>query len=395
MILGIASEGFFFVRLGLGLEDELARSLFVLLGCVGALLLSQRWVKCCALIMAGGFIVLVCLMARSKHHLPWNEDVCNVAEPHIRFLQDQLGKSSAGGRVLCSEECARANSLNYFSIADLAGNQPVQVSTTAAYILKCLPRKDNEIHYYTPNQWWGLKPTKYHLWWTDYIAKRRFVNLLSVKYLVDSPDGYLSKGAIPGIRLVYGDSRCRIYEDQDCSPRAYACQSAVVVRDHEQALRLLEAGDGDFKSRPIIEDPQQEAPPWLTIEKVYPITGLTISELSLNKVAIAIKADRPGLVVLNDAYYPGWRAYVDGVEQPIFRVNSISRGVIVAAEAKMVEFVFRPRLLVVLATVSGASFLLCAIFIFWPGIERGIGGLARRLTLRKEVSSMPESASVT
>ena len=41
--------------------------------------------------------------------------------------------------------------------------------------------------------------------------------------------------------------------------------------------------------------------------------------------------ERPGLVILADAYYPGWTLTVDGQLAPIYRTNRLMRGAAVKA----------------------------------------------------------------
>ena len=47
---------------------------------------------------------------------------------------------------------------------------------------------------------------------------------------------------------------------------------------------------------------------------------------------------RPGLLVLNDAWMPGWEATVDGHRVPIRRANYLVRGVLLPAGAHRVVF---------------------------------------------------------
>ena len=46
--------------------------------------------------------------------------------------------------------------------------------------------------------------------------------------------------------------------------------------------------------------------------------------------------------MLNDANYPGWRAYLNGNAVPILKANFLFRGVIVPAGSNVVEFSYEP-----------------------------------------------------
>ena len=49
----------------------------------------------------------------------------------------------------------------------------------------------------------------------------------------------------------------------------------------------------------------------------------------------------PGLVVAGDSYYPGWRAWVDGVRRPVQELDAV-RAVRAGAGRHIIEFRYRP-----------------------------------------------------
>jgi hypothetical protein len=64
---------------------------------------------------------------------------------------------------------------------------------------------------------------------------------------------------------------------------------------------------------------------------------------SSDRVRLVVEAERPGFVVLADAYDPGWRASIDGRDAPLRRANVAFRAVAVPAGRHVVEMVYRPR----------------------------------------------------
>ena len=69
------------------------------------------------------------------------------------------------------------------------------------------------------------------------------------------------------------------------------------------------------------------------------------------------------MLVLSDAYYPGWTATVDGQPAPIYRVDGALRGVIIPAGFHDVRFQFRPTTLTPSLILLGISLLLAAFLI--------------------------------
>lgn len=71
-----------------------------------------------------------------------------------------------------------------------------------------------------------------------------------------------------------------------------------------------------------------------------PGTATLVAE-GTDRVDVEIDALRPALLVLNDQAAPGWRAEVDGREQPILTANYLVRGVWVDAGRHQVKFQYR------------------------------------------------------
>ena len=71
-------------------------------------------------------------------------------------------------------------------------------------------------------------------------------------------------------------------------------------------------------------------------------SDVNIAAYHNNRVVLEVNTDRPGVVTLNDLYYPGWEIKVDGVRKPMLRINLLFRGVEVSTGHHVVEFDFRP-----------------------------------------------------
>jgi len=65
--------------------------------------------------------------------------------------------------------------------------------------------------------------------------------------------------------------------------------------------------------------------------------------LSADDVAFTIDAPSRGVVVINEALYPGWRAEVDGAEVAIERANGWVRAIVIEPGSHRVDLSFEPR----------------------------------------------------
>jgi uncharacterized membrane protein YfhO len=78
--------------------------------------------------------------------------------------------------------------------------------------------------------------------------------------------------------------------------------------------------------------------------------------------------DAPGCVVLADLWYPGWKAYLDGHEQPVLRVNHALRGVTAPAGEHELIYRFEPRSLYIgllLAAIAAGMLLSWSVVVAW------------------------------
>ncbi len=60
------------------------------------------------------------------------------------------------------------------------------------------------------------------------------------------------------------------------------------------------------------------------------------------KITVKAKLDKPGILVLNETFFPGWRVFSAGQELPIMRTNGIFRGIYLTPGEHEVTFVYEP-----------------------------------------------------
>jgi hypothetical protein len=73
-----------------------------------------------------------------------------------------------------------------------------------------------------------------------------------------------------------------------------------------------------------------------------PVEEQTITSYRPEEVEIAVDAKKAGLLVLNDTFYPGWLAFVDGREVKIHHANYLFRSILVEPGKHVVIFKYQP-----------------------------------------------------
>ena len=198
-----------------------------------------------------------------------------------------------------------------------------------------------------------------------------FFDVLNVRYVITHEFTATGDFAppLPGYDLLAADEGVSLYENTNAMPRAFFAIETIEVPNHSEALRVLSGSDFDPHSTVVIE--QASGPPALqktgsapmsnSTDRYAPLNSeirllpspaiATVTENKRNRVAIQTENGADGLLVLSDNYYPGWRAYIDGVPTEVIRANCTMRAVNVPAGSHLVSFVFMP------ATFIGSTYV--------------------------------------
>jgi hypothetical protein len=112
----------------------------------------------------------------------------------------------------------------------------------------------------------------------------------------------------------------------------------------------------------VVPDPPAAAGGSISLGDIDGPQPAEITVYAPNRIVVEANLDAPGLLVLGEVWYPGWRA-LDGAgpsgdELPIHRVEDTLRGVYLAAGAHRVEFRYRPWTVWAGVATSGATTLL-------------------------------------
>ena len=186
----------------------------------------------------------------------------------------------------------------------------------------------------------------------------RLARLFSVRYLVVDrvrrpglrfpPDRVVARSPLLALSLL---------ETPAPLPRAYLARPRCVASP-DQAMRAVATGTFELGSEAIVEcrHPLAAAPPG-------PLGRARLVSQLPERVEVSVDASAPAVLVLNDAWYPGWRATVDGHPAPILPANALVRAVPVPAGVHDVVFRFRTRGLVLGASLTGASLGLWAVLV--------------------------------
>jgi hypothetical protein len=159
--------------------------------------------------------------------------------------------------------------------------------------------------------------------------------------------------------------------------RTLAFMNDPIWRDNDRTVL-------DLRQVALIEtDDPQALQGFLSPTPVAPSESVEVVRYEPQRVELRVKLDRPGLVILADTYYPGWRLTIDGRPAPVLRANRLMRGAAVVAGEHSLVYTYSPISFWVGAIISAAGLILL-LSLLWPSV-----------TGRLKRSSSPADACAT
>jgi hypothetical protein len=218
------------------------------------------------------------------------------------------------------------------------------------------------------------KPSFYHDQLPIALLEKLSVGLLAGAPNISPRDTNGSEPIATGaLQLIYRGPDGSVYKVVHALPRAFLVPGVVAAPDEHSALSMLADPSFDARKAAILIGENTAAKTNLPRgDFSFDEGGATASIVRdrLNDVEVRINTPRPAMLVLNDTWDPGWTASVDGVRQPVLRVNYAFRGVVVPEGEHTVAFSYRPRALLIGMALSGITLMLLMIWSVRVGLQK-------------------------
>ncbi|MEA3366039.1 MAG: YfhO family protein, partial [Candidatus Hydrogenedentes bacterium] len=161
-----------------------------------------------------------------------------------------------------------------------------------------------------------------------------------------------------------------VYENVCAMPRAYLAARTLDVPDLEARFSVLSSSGFNPKYTAVVEEPLPGPAPSANLADLGPAEVL---ERTATHVRIQASSEADCVLVLADAYYPGWKATIDGERVEVFPVNHAFRGILMPAGEHRIEFRYAPASFEVGLTISACGLLVfsgVALCILWRISQR-------------------------
>jgi hypothetical protein len=199
-----------------------------------------------------------------------------------------------------------------------------------------------------------------HLW-------GKFEPLRSIAYYLNDPEypPVIPQEKLLRLETIAEMDGLQVLKNNDALPRAYLVPRLEAVPDAADAIAKL--SDPAFDPRETVVT---EAPPPHSL----PPSNMAAAELGTarvtyrggTRVGIEAEAKADCVLVLSDAYYPGWSATIDGAAADIFPAYYVYRGLVLPAGRHEVVYTYLPWTFKAGMTVSITTLIvvsLCAALL--------------------------------
>ena len=241
----------------------------------------------------------------------------------------------------------------------LQDREPLELATThrmLAFLAKTDPGlvpEEGAFAPFTPHAGAGAIP--------DEPSRTALFDLMSVALIVtESPPAWLDTRMR---RLPEVQTPPFMFENPEAVPRAWrALRSEAAPADREAALARLVDPDFDVHTTVLLDAAPAAIESGDAAADADASTKIEVDQPE--ELLIRTRGATPAVLVLNDAFYPGWEATLDGVAAPLLRANTAFRAVAVPAGEHVVKMRYRPlsfRIGLALAAVTALALVVALL----------------------------------
>ncbi len=258
---------------------------------------------------ANNFLLIVALVLNGASLLPYSRIALPV-QPYFNFpeteLTDFLAKHS--GQILSVvEHVLKPNTNIVYSISSLLVHNPLQTARFAEFASLCGATLDE-----FRNQ--------------SHSSLTSVVDLARVKYIVSQ-----AKPVPERYHLIHTTTQgITVFENPQALPECYVAYQCFYAKDRIESAILLTSSRFNPAEQVILES-VPEAIATLSINRGRKVEALDLFRASSSDLIVEVSIPQATCLVVTDTFYPGWQAFLDGREVPIYRANFLFRGILIPA----------------------------------------------------------------
>ncbi|KKQ34133.1 MAG: hypothetical protein US51_C0052G0003 [Microgenomates group bacterium GW2011_GWA2_37_6] len=208
------------------------------------------------------------------------------------------------------------NFLTYYRIQSIEGYDPLYLLSYGALIAASERGEPN------------IKPPYgFNRIITPHNLDSKIIDFLNVKYVFSLSDINNER-----FEKVFEEGQTKVYENKQVLPRAFFVERTINKKTNQEQINEMFSQD---LSKVAVTD-------GFDVREKLSIGKAEIKKYKENEIIIKTENQGDGFMVVSDAYYPTWEAFIDGKKVIIYKTDFALRGVFVPLGNH--EIVFKNRL---------------------------------------------------
>lgn len=188
------------------------------------------------------------------------------------------------------------------------------------------------------------------------LPSEQLLDLLGVRYLIANASQWTRQGLTT---VDFGD--LRLFVRLSPVPRSLVVFGATPAANDDAALDRMRRSDFDSNHEVVVSSPSPEIGPPTQQNPIAVQPDFVGTERWHARVSLT----QPGYLLQREAWYPGWRARVDGVDTPVVRADLLFRAVPLGPGDHDVEIYFDGSTFTRGAFLSLAGVAVTVILLLW------------------------------
>lgn len=171
--------------------------------------------------------------------------------------------------------------------------------------------------------------------------RNRVLDMLGVKYILDRVENGVGTETFPSDRfsILYDSDGWRVYENTKALPRAYLVSDYKVYNSPKEFTKTFFSINFNPEKTILLEEKPDAL---IANSKSAENESAAVISYQPNNILIKTKTSNTRMLFLSDTYFPGWQAFIDGVQTKVYKANYTFRAVVIPKGAHTIRFTFSP-----------------------------------------------------
>ena len=179
----------------------------------------------------------------------------------------------------------------------------------------------------------------------------KILNMLNVKYVV-------TRKKINNVNFHKIPNMNGLYENKNVLPKSWVVNKVLPAENERESLHKTLSSSFDPNSQAVLINYDGK----FLNEKSS--GSSSVIERSENRILLSTESKTGGVLVLSEIYYsPGWKAFVNGVNVPIYQANHILRSIEIPSGKSEVVFEYDIKTWETARIISRTSFIAILLFL--------------------------------